>query len=109
VVTPRLDEIWLVALDPTRGHEMQKTRPCLVISPDEMNTSVRTVLIAPLTSVVHPYPSRVPINFHGHRGQIALDQMRAVDHQRLIRRLGRARKATALATAAVLVEMFTRT
>jgi mRNA interferase MazF len=85
---PRLDEVWLVSLDPTRGSEIQKARPCLVISPDEMNQHLRTVIIAPMTTADRPYPTRVAVTFRGKRGQVALDQMRAVDRQRLVRKLG---------------------
>jgi mRNA interferase MazF len=109
LVGPLLDEVWLVALDPTEGHEIQKTRPCLVISPNEMNAWLKTVLIAPLTTTIRPYATRVPITFQGQRGQVAVDQLRAVDRRRLLRKLGRASSHTASAVSAVLIEMFTRT
>jgi mRNA interferase MazF len=102
------DEIWLVSLDPTQGSEMRKTRPCLVISPDEMNRHLRTVLIAPMTTVERAYPTRVSLTFHGKHGQVALDQIRAVDRQRLVRRIGKVSAATAQAVSIVLVEMFSR-
>ena len=105
---PRLDEVWLVSLDPTQGAEIQKTRPCLVVSPDESNRHLRTVIIAPLTTVERPYPTRVPLTFQGKQGQVALDLLRAIDRQRLIRKLGRIAPRTAAALSAVLVEMFTR-
>ena len=105
---PRLDEVWLVALDPTRGAEIQKTRPCLVISPDESNRHLRTVIIAPLTTVQRPYPTRVALTFQGKQGQVALDQLRAIDRQRLVRKLGSISLKTAAAVSTVLVEMFTR-
>jgi mRNA interferase MazF len=105
---PRLDEIWLVSLDPTRGSEMRKTRPCLVVSPDEANLYLRTVIVAPMTTAVRPYPTRVTVTFRGKRGQIALDQLRAVDRERLERRLGTVPPKIAQAVSAVLVEMFTR-
>jgi len=105
---PLQDEIWLVSLDPTHGSEMRKTRPGLVISPDEMNRHLRTVLIAPMTTVERGYPTRVSLTFHGKRGQVALDQIRAVDRQRLVRRIGKVSAATAQAVSTVLVEMFSR-
>ena len=94
MVISRFD-IYLVRLDPTEGHEIQKTRPCLVISPDEMNHYVQTVLVAPLTSAGHAYPTRIAVRFQGRPGRVALDQMRAVDRQRLVRRLGRLGASTA--------------
>ena len=106
--SPLRDEIWLVSLDPTQGSEIRKTRPCLVISPDEMNRHLRTVLIAPMTTVERPYPTRVSLTFQGKHGQVALDQVRAVDRQRLVRKIGKASSATAYAVSAVLVEMFSR-
>ena len=106
--SPLRDEIWLVSLDPTQGSEMRKTRPSLVISPDEMNRHLRTVLIAPMTTVERPYPTRVSLTFQRKRGQVALDQIRAVDRQRLVRRIGKASSATAQAVSGVLIEMFAR-
>lgn len=105
---PLLDEVWLVSLDPTLGSEIRKTRPCLVVSPDEMNRRLRTVLVAPMTTVERPYPTRVPVAFQAKRGQVALDQIRAIDRQRLVRRLGKVPIKTAREVASVLVEMFTR-
>lgn len=87
---------------------MRKTRPCLVISPDEMNRHLRTVLIAPMTTVERPYPTRVALRFQGKRGQVALDQIRAVHRQRLVRRIGKASSAAAQAASGVLIEMFAR-
>jgi mRNA interferase MazF len=106
--SPLRDEIWLVSLDPTRGAEIQKTRPCLVISPDEMNRHLQTILVAPMTTVERPYPTRVSLTFQSKHGQVALDQVRAVDRQRLIRRIGKVSSATAHAVSATLVEMFSR-
>ncbi len=106
--TPRLDEVWLVSLDPTQGADIQKTRPCLVVSPDESNRHLRTVIIAPMTTVARPYPTRVALTFQGKQGQVALDQLRAIDRQRLVRKLGRVSPKTAAAVSTVLVEMFTR-
>jgi mRNA interferase MazF len=105
---PKRDEVWLVSLDPTQGSETQKTRPCLVVSPDEANTYLRTVIVVPMTTVERPYPTRVGITFQGRRGQVALDQIRAVDRHRLVRRLGTASAKTVQAVSSVLVEMFTR-
>jgi mRNA interferase MazF len=105
---PRRDEVWLVSLDPTQGVEIQKTRPCLVISPDEMNQHLQTVMIAPMTTVTRPYPTRVPVRFQGKRGQLALDQLRAVDRQRLVRKLGTVSNSTAQQVSTTLLEMFTR-
>lgn len=105
---PQLDEVWLVALDPTVGAEIQKTRPCLIISPDEMNRRLQTVIVAPMTTTERPYPMRVGVSFHGRRGQVALDHIRAVARRRLVRRLGTVSKQTATAVSATLVEMFTR-
>jgi len=105
---PRLGEVWLASRDPAQGSEIQKTRPCLVISPDEMNRHLRTVIIAPLTTAERPYPTRVALTFQGKHGQVALDQIRAVDRQRLIRKLGRVSSRTAQTVSALLVEMFVR-
>jgi len=106
--SPRLDEVWLVSLDPTQGAEIRKTRHCLVISPDESNRHLQTVIIAPLTTVERPYPTRVALIFHGKRGQVALDQLRAVDRHRLVRKLGRIPSTTAERISTVLIEMFAR-
>lgn len=105
---PRRDEVWLVTLDPAHGFEIQKTRPCLVVSPDEMNLNLQTVVVAPMTTVLRPYPTRVPLRFRGKSGQVALDQLRAVDRQRLVRRLGTISANSALAVSEILVEMFSR-
>ncbi len=106
--SPRLDEVWLVTLDPTQGAEIRKTRPCLVVSPDESNRHLRTVIVAPMTTVERPYPTRVALTFQGKHGQVALDQLRAIDRQRLVRKLGRISPKAAATVATVLVEMFTR-
>jgi mRNA interferase MazF len=105
---PRQDEIWLVPLDPSMGSEIRKTRPCLVISPDEMNEPLRTVVVAPMTSARRNYRSRVNLRFRNKTGQVALDQMRAVDRQRMVRRLGVISPRTAEEVSRVLVEMFAR-
>ncbi len=106
--SPRLDEVWLVSLDPTRGSEIKRTRPCLVVSPDEMNQHLRTVIVAPMTTTERRYPTRVGLTFQGKAGQVALDQIRAIDHDRLVRRLGSISARTAQLVSAVLVEMFGR-
>jgi len=98
-------DVYLVNLDPTIGNEIQKTRPCLIVSPDEMNRHIATVIVAPMTTKGQPYPTRVPCQFQGKNGQIVLDQLRTVDKVRLVRRLGRIGKQTQEAVLAVLAEM----
>ena len=100
-------DIWLVSLDPTTGSEIRKTRPCLVVSPDEMNQWLRTVIVAPMTTAQRSYPSRVPITFQGKKGQVALDQLRTIDKTRLVKRLGKANERAAAGVCERLVEMFT--
>ncbi len=107
--SPKQDQVWLVVLDPTQGVEIQKTRPCLVTSPDEMNQHLPTVIIAPMTTVTRPYPTRVAVRFQGKRGQVALDQLRAVDRRRLVRMLGAVSAKTAQEVSVTLLEMFART
>ena len=82
-------EVFLIELDPAKGHEIQKTRPCLIISPDEMNRNIATVIIAPMTTKSHSYPSRVEVSFDGKQGWVVLDQIRTVDKTRLIKKLGK--------------------
>jgi mRNA interferase MazF len=108
VTYPQRDEIWLVSLDPAQGSEIRKTRPALVVSPNEPNQYLRTVIIAPLTSTERLYPTRVSMTFQEKRGQVALDQIRAVDQQRLVRKLGTAPAKAAQQVSSVLVEMFVR-
>jgi mRNA interferase MazF len=98
--------VCLVSLDPTIGTEINKTRPCLVISPDEMNRRIRTVIIAPMTTSRHAYPTRVSCRFAGKQAEIVLDQIRTVDQSRLIKELGRIDPATARRVTAILQEMF---
>jgi len=105
---PRRDEVWLIALDPTKGSEIKKTRPCLVVSPDEMNEPLQTVLVAPMTTAVRGYPTRVNLRFQNKTGQVALDQLRAIDRQRLVRRLGVVSSKTAHEISSLLLEMFAR-
>ena len=98
-------DIYIVGLDPTLGSEMKKTRPCLVISPVEMNEHLRTVQIAPLTTTFRIYPWRVPITFRRKKGMVALDQIRTVDKKRLIEKAGKARKPVIDQIKAVIHEM----
>lgn len=106
VADVRRFDIWLVNLDPTQGSEIKRTRPCVVVSPDEMNRHIRTVIIAPMTSVRRFYPTRVDITFRKKKGQVVLDQIRTVDKVRLAKRLGRLPAARGRDVASVLVEMF---
>ncbi|MFA9561835.1 MAG: type II toxin-antitoxin system PemK/MazF family toxin [Nitrospirota bacterium] len=105
VVISRFD-VCLVNLDPTRGHEIKKTRPCLIISPDEMNRHVRTVIIAPMTTVGREYPTRISTSFEGKKGQIVLDQVRTVDKKRLVKVLGKIDDPTAGRVLETLADMF---
>lgn len=105
---PHRDEVWLIRLDPSLGAEIEKTRPCLVISPDEMNEPLQTVLVAPMTTTILNYPTRITLTFHGKTGQVALDQLRTVDRDRLIRRLGVISSKAAQQASTVLLEMFAR-
>jgi mRNA interferase MazF len=105
MVVARFD-VYLVRLDPTEGHEIQKTRPCVVISPDDMNRYIETVIIAPMTTKGRPYPTRIPVRFQRKAGQVVLDQIRTVDKTRLTRRLGRIDNTTAQQVLMVLAEMF---
>ena len=99
-------DVFLVSLDPTVGGEIKKTRPCVVISPDEMNRHIRTVLIAPMTTKGRRYPTRVECSFKRKTGQIALEQMRGVDVARLVKKRGRLDKGTSDKVLTVLQEMF---
>ncbi len=105
MVVKRFD-VYLINLDPTVGHEIKKTRPCLIISPDEMNRHIRTVIVAPLTTKGRPYPTRVVCKFQGQEGLVVLDQLRAVDKTRLIRKLGRLGKSFQADVLTILGEMF---
>ncbi|OGI42350.1 MAG: transcriptional regulator [Candidatus Muproteobacteria bacterium RBG_16_64_11] len=105
LVAERFD-IFLVALDPTQGHEIRKTRPCVVISPDEMNRHIGTVIVAPMTTQGQDYPTRVPVAFRRKKGQIVLDQIRTVDKARLVKRLGRLDRGVSNRVLSVLQEMF---
>jgi len=99
-------EVHLISLDPTKGSEIRKTRPCLIISPNEMNKHIRTVIIAPMTSTVKNYPTRVTTTFQGKKGQIVLDQIRTVDKSRLIKKLGSISSSAEEKVLSVLQEMF---
>lgn len=105
MVVKRFD-VYLVNLDPTIGSEIQKTRPCLVISPDEMNRNIRTVIIAPMTSAQKEYPTRVSCIFRKKQGQIVLDQVRTVDKARLIQKMGTIDPKAQLDVISVLQRLF---
>ncbi len=99
-------DVYLVNLDPTQGSEIKKTRPCVVISPDEMNRYIRTVIIAPMTTKGRNYPTRVNCVFQKKEGQIVLDQIRTVDKSRLVKKLGSLNPSTQEEVLYVLSEMF---
>jgi mRNA interferase MazF len=105
MVVKRFD-VYLVNLDPTVASEIQKTRPCLVVSPDEMNRFIRTVIVAPMTTKGAQYPTRVPCRFQGKQGQVVLDQIRTVDKTRLVKRLGKVGEQARAEVLSVLGEMF---
>lgn len=105
LVVSRFD-VFLITLDPAQGHEIRKTRPCVVISPDEMNRHIGTVIVAPMTTKGRDYLTRIPLTFQRKKGQIVLDQVRTVDKARLVKRLGKIDKNTAARTLTVLQEMF---
>lgn len=102
----RRGDVFLVDLDPTRGGEIRKRRPCVVVSPDELNEHLRTFIVAPLTTGGHPYPFRVQCRFRGKTGYVVVDQIRTVDQERLLRKLGQLAAATLGKTLSVLQEMF---
>ena len=102
----RRGEVYLVSLDPARGSEIRKTRPCLIVSPDEINNHLRTTIVAPLTTGGKSYPTRVPCTFAGVRGHLALDQIRTVDGERLLERLGVIAPEVLTRTLTVLRELF---
>ena len=103
--TERFD-VYLINLDPTVGSEIQKTRPCLIISPDEMNAHIRTVIVAPMTTAGRNYPTRVLCVFQNKQGQIVLDQIRTIDKIRLVKKLGRIDKKSELEVISVLQNLF---
>lgn len=99
-------DVFLVNLDPTVGHEITKTRPCLVISPNEMNRHISTVIVAPMTTKGRKYPTRIVCSFQGKKGQIVLDQIRTIDRKRLVKKLGVISKKTQVKTLTLLQELF---
>tara|TARA_R110002049_G_scaffold117698_1_gene271299 strand:+ start:330 stop:665 length:336 start_codon:yes stop_codon:yes gene_type:complete len=99
-------EVHLISLDPTKGSEIRKTHPCAIISPDEMNKHIRTVIIAPMISTIKNYPTRVTTTFQGKKGQIVLDQIRTVDKNRLIKKIGSISSSAEEKILSVLQEMF---
>lgn len=99
-------DVWVVALDPTLGSEVRKTRPCLVVSPPEMHDYLRTVIVAPMTTGSKPAPYRIPLRFGGKDGFVLLDRIRTLDKQRLVKRAGTVSHATLRATLGVLQQMF---
>jgi len=105
MVSKRFD-VYLVNLDPTIGSEIRKARPCLIISPDEMNRYIATVIVAPMTTKGRSYPSRVQCTLKGKDGQVVLDQIRTVDKLRLVNKLGRIDKHTQEEVLVILAEMF---
>ncbi len=105
MVVTRFD-VYLITLDPTEGYEIKKTRPCVIVSPDEMNRNIQTVIIAPMTKQGHNYPTRVPVTFQDKLGEIVLDQLRTVDKSRLLKKLGKVDKNTGSQILSVLTTMF---
>lgn len=105
MVANRFD-VYLTNLDPTVGSEIQKTRPCLVISPDEMNKHIRTVIVAPMTTAGKDYPTRVSCTFKKKKGQIVLDQIRTIDKTRLVKKLGTIDPETQLKVITILQRLF---
>jgi mRNA interferase MazF len=103
---PRRGEVWLIDLDPTVGSEIRKTRPCLIVSPDAMNEGLRTLTVGPMTTGSRPAPFRVAVRFEGKDGLVVLDQIRTVDKERLVKRMGRVDRGTLSAVLGVLGEMF---
>ena len=99
-------EVYLINLDPTIGVEIKKTRPCVVISPDEMNSTIRSVIIAPMTTKTRAYPTRIACRFEERQAEIVLDQIHTVDQQRLQKRLGRLDRQTQYAVLDALAELF---
>ena len=105
MVVNRFD-VYLINLDPTVGSEIHKTRPCLIISPDEMNRHIRTVIVAPMTTASKDYPTRVSCKFKKKKGQIVLDQIRTIDKTRLIKKLGSINPETQLEVISILQRLF---
>jgi mRNA interferase MazF len=105
-LAPRRGDVYLISLNPTQGREIKKTRPCLVVSPDELNAHLSTFIVAPMTTGGHPYPFRIACRFQKKDGYMVLDQIRTVDRRRFIKRLGRVPQATLGKALDVLQEMF---
>ena len=103
---PRRGDVYLVSLDPTQGREIKKTRPCVVVSPEELNLQLQTFLVAPMTTGGHPYPFRIACRFQGKDGFVVADQLRVIDHGRMIRRIGKMSAPTMSKVLKVLQEMF---
>ncbi len=101
-------EVYLVNLDPTVGSEIQKARPCVIVSPDEMNRHIQTVIVAPMTTKGRKYPTRIECKFKGKRGQIVLDQIRTIDKTRLVKKMGELTEDTQKEVLRVLAEMFAK-
>jgi len=106
VTAPRRGDVFLVSLDPTQGREIRKTRPCVIVSPNELNEHLSTFLVAPMTTGGHPYAFRIACRFQKKDGYIVLDQLRTVDRARLVRRLGQVTSRTLSKVLGVLQEMF---
>lgn len=106
VGAPRRGEVYLVSLDPARGSEIRKTRPCVIVSPDDLNDHLGTFLIAPMTTGGHPYPFRISCRFQDREGLVVADQLRTVDRGRLVRRLGTLSPTAMAETLDVLQRMF---
>jgi len=100
-------DVFLIAIDPTRGEKIRKTRPCVVVSPDELNAYMHTYIVAPLTSGSHQYPFRISCQFQGRAGHIVLDQIRTVDRERMVKKLGKLPSSTLTHVLTILQEMFT--
>jgi mRNA interferase MazF len=98
-------DIFLISLDSTIGHEIKKVRPCVVISPNEMNNNISTIIIAPMTTRSHSYPTRIPIKFEDKKGWVVLDQIRALDRKRFVKKLGKLNKDTILKVKKIIQEM----
>ena len=105
MVNSRFD-ILLISLDPTQGAEIKKTRPCVVISPDEMNQYIKTLIVAPMTSTIREYVTRIPVTFNEQRGSIVLDQIRTIDKSRIVRKLGTLDTKTSSLVLETLAKMF---
>jgi len=106
VSAPRRGDVYFVSLDPTKGREIKKTRPCVIVSPDELNTHLSTFIVAPMTTGGHPYPFRIPCRFQRKDGFVVLDQLRTVDRHLMVRRLGKVHGSTLQKILSILREMF---